>query len=70
MRWEAREPAERLTYTGKSRLVAVVIDPEHRILLDENHANNATRDGRSPLGSTVLERTLYAAEAGLWGLQP
>ncbi len=70
VRWEAREPAERLTYTGKSRLVAVVIDPEHRILLDENLANNAKRSRRSPLGSAVLERALYAAEAGLWGLQP
>ena len=70
IRWEAHEPAERLTYTGKSRLIAVVIDPEHRILLDENLANNAKRTGRSPLGTTVLERTLYAAEAALWGLQP
>ena len=70
LRWEAREPAERLTYTGKSRLIAVVIDPEHRILLDENLANNAKRSGRSPLVGPVLERALFAAEAGLWGLQP
>jgi hypothetical protein len=70
VRWEAREPAERLTYTGKSQLVAVVIDPEHRILLDENLANNAKRSGRSLLGGPVLERALYGAEAALWGLQP
>ena len=70
VRWEARETAERLIFTGKSRLIAVVIDPEHRILLDENLANNAKRSGRSPLGSVVLERALYAAEATLWGLQP
>ena len=69
VRWEAREPVERLPYTGKSRLVAVVIDPEHRVLLDENLANNAKRRGQS-LGGPVLERLLYAAEAGLWGLQP
>jgi hypothetical protein len=70
VRWEAREPAERLPYTGKSRLVAVVIDPEHRILLDENFSNNAKRDGKSTLGGAVLERALYSAEAVLWGLQP
>lgn len=70
VRWEAREPAERLPYTGKSRLVAVVIDPEHRVLLDENLANNARRTGRSPLANALLERTLYGAEAALWGLQP
>jgi hypothetical protein len=70
VRWEAREPAERLVYTGKSKLVAVVIDPEHRVLLDENLANNAKRTGRSWLGGPALERALYAAEAALWGLQP
>ncbi len=70
VRWEARAPAERLPYTGKSRLVAVVIDPEHRILLDENLGNNAKRDGKSTLGGAVLERALYGAEAALWGLQP
>ena len=69
VRWEAREPAERLTFTGKSRLVAVVIDPEHRVLLDENLANNAKRSGRS-LGGAALERAVYAGEAALWGLQP
>ncbi len=70
IRWEAREPAERLVYTGQSRLVAVVIDPEHRILLDENLANNAKRLGKTVLGGPVLERALYGAEAALWGLQP
>ena len=70
VRWEAREPAERLVYTGKSKLVAVVIDPEHRVLLDENLANNAKRSSPSLLGAPVLERALYGAEAALWGLQP
>jgi len=70
IRWEAREPAERLPYTGKSRLVAVVIDPEHRVLLDENLANNAKHMEKSLLGGPVLERALYNAEAVLWGLQP
>ena len=70
IRWEAREPAERLVYTGQSKLVAVVIDPEHHILLDENLANNAKRTARSLLGGPVLERVLYGAEAALWGLQP
>jgi hypothetical protein len=69
VRWEAREPAERIPYTGKSRLVAVVIDPEHRVLLDENLANNAKRSGQA-LGGALLERAVYAGEAGLWGLQP
>ncbi len=70
VRWEAREPASRLPYTGQSQLVAVVIDPEHRVLLDENLANNAKRIGKTLLGGPVLERVLYGAEAALWGLQP
>jgi hypothetical protein len=70
IRWEAREPAERLVYTGQSKLVAVVIDPEHRVLLDENLANNAKQSGRLMLGGPALERVLYGAEAALWGLQP
>jgi hypothetical protein len=57
-------------YTGQAKLVAVVIDPEHHVLLDENLANNAKRTGGSPLGGPVLERVLYGAEAALWGLQP
>ncbi len=70
IRWEAREPAETLPYHGKSRLVAVVIDPEHRVLLDENLANNAQRLAPPRVAARVLERALFHAQAGLGAVLP
>lgn len=65
VRWDARERAVRLPYTGKSRLSAVVIDPEHRVLLDENLVNNRRRASPSLLGPRLLERSTFGVEVGL-----
>jgi Peptidase family M1 domain len=70
VRWEAQEAAARLPYTGSSPLVAAVIDPEHRVLLDENLLNNARRSGRSSVGGASLERAVLGAELGLEALLP
>jgi hypothetical protein len=70
VRWDARESAARLPYTGKSGLSAVVIDPEHKILLDENLTNNARRVERPLVFLRVLERALFGAEAALAVMLP
>jgi Peptidase family M1 domain len=70
VRWDAREPAARLPYAGASRLVAVVIDPERRVLLDEDLTNNAAREGRQVLAPRVLHGASLAAGVLLTLLGP
>jgi hypothetical protein len=65
VRWMARESLLAIPYGGPSPLAAVVIDPDHRILLDEDLSNNAARRGRSLVALRVLERAVFAAELGL-----
>ena len=69
VRWDAAEGAARLPFHGKSKLVGAVIDPEHRVLLDDDLANNA-RGPRSRLSGGLLDRLSFAAEALLGGLLP
>ncbi|WP_437680386.1 M1 family metallopeptidase [Sorangium sp. So ce131] len=69
-RWPAREGAASIPYTGASPLVAVVIDPEHRVLLDEDLTNNARRQDRGVLAPGVLARASLAAGAALTLLGP
>lgn len=54
---------------GPSRLVGVTVDPQKRVLIDENLTNNAA--AREAQGAPrVLERLLYAAELLLAGGLP
>jgi hypothetical protein len=70
VRWDARELAKRIPYRGKSRLVAAVIDPEHRVLLDDDLGNNARRVSPARLSGGLLDRIAFGAEAALWGILP
>lgn len=70
VRWPAREDVAALPYGGPSPLAAVVIDPEHRILLDEDLSNNASRRGGSLIAFRVLERAVFAAELALLAAVP
>ena len=65
VRWDAVSGAERIPYRGRSRLASAVIDPDHRVLLDETLANNARRRDRGVTAVRVLERALFAVEAAL-----
>jgi hypothetical protein len=38
--WEGVEPQELVVHTGRSPVIGVLVDPEHRIVLDEDLANN------------------------------
>ena len=70
VRWDAVESATRLPWNGKSRLVAAVIDPDHRVLLDDNLANNARRLEARSLSGAVVDKLSFAASAVLSGVLP
>jgi hypothetical protein len=65
VRWEARETAARIPYAGSSALVAVVIDPDHRVPIDDDLTNNARRTGRAIVAPRVLAVTSFAVGAAL-----
>jgi hypothetical protein len=68
--WEAKEPVETLPYRGKSHLVAVVIDPDHKVLLDDNLANNAQEHRSARAVDGAFERALFHVQAGLGAVLP
>lgn len=57
-RWSGHGETHALTYTSPSRLVGAMVDPEHRVRLDEDLLNNARRES-SPLIPRVWERAVY-----------
>ncbi|AKT39740.1 M1 family metallopeptidase [Chondromyces crocatus] len=70
VRWEATERAARIVYQGSSPLVAAVVDPERRVLLDEDLTNNARSLRPRWVAPRVLERATFAAGAALWTIGP
>jgi hypothetical protein len=70
-RWDGKGDWTRLLWHGPAALRGAVVDPEHRIVIDDRLSNNhaATRDGG---GSTEqsLERLTYWAELALEALTP
>jgi hypothetical protein len=70
VRWDAAEGAAWLPYHGQSRLVGAVIDPEHRVLLDDDLGNNALAEHPSRLSLALLDRISFAAQVALTGLLP
>ncbi|WP_437513343.1 M1 family metallopeptidase [Sorangium sp. So ce1099] len=69
-RWQARESVARIPYAGASPLAAVAIDPDHRVLLDEDLANNARRAHRDLLAPAVLSRASFGVGLALTLLGP
>ncbi len=62
--WDGKGSSTRLAYSGKSELVNVVVDPEHRVLLDDNLSNNARTVRPRRLSPRTLERTWWLGELG------
>ena len=58
-----------VSYEGPAKLVSVVIDPERRVLLDDDLSNNAASTEEQGVPRS-LERLLYAAELLLGGGLP
>ena len=69
VRWPAQESAARLPWHGKSKLARAVIDPEHRVLLDDDLGNNAKPRGSS-LSGALVDRLGFATAALLGGVMP
>jgi hypothetical protein len=70
--WDGTTDSLRIPYSGDSALVAAVIDPEQRVLLDENPENDfATAPGYAGGGAPrTLERATYWSELVLGAIAP
>ena len=70
--WDGTTDSIRIPYAGTSALRAAVIDPDERVLLDENSENDfATAPGRSGGGAPrTLERATYWSELVLGAIAP
>jgi hypothetical protein len=67
--WDGHGPLHVIAWRGNAPLANVVIDPEHKILLDDDLLNNAA--AARPLGAgRTLERAAYWAELALGLLAP
>lgn len=67
--WDGQSAWVRLDYAGSSPLVAAVVDPEQRVLLDDDLLNNAkSQVPQTP--SRVFERAVYVAELLLGVVAP
>jgi hypothetical protein len=59
VRWRGQSDWTRLEYTGPEALVAVVVDPDAKIELDERRDNNSKQIANNPSFAHVLESTAY-----------
>lgn len=68
-RWDGREQWTSVDYAGSSPLRAAIVDPDRRVLLDQNLFDNARRADRTrPI--RLLERLVYAGQLLLGALGP
>jgi hypothetical protein len=70
--WDGVGDATRIAYSGSSPLVSAVIDPDHKIVIDESLTNNhATAVGEKRAGAPrAFERLMYWAEILLEAFVP
>jgi hypothetical protein len=70
--WDSSSDSVRIPYAGTSALRAAVVDPESRVLLDQNPENDfATAAGHSGGGAPrTLERATYWSELLLGAVAP
>ena len=71
-RWEGDGESTRISVEHRVALRGVVIDPDHRVLIDQNLLNNhATAPGQSGGGAPrALERSLYWAQLLVQAVAP
>lgn len=63
-RWDGQGPFHVVEHRGPSPIARVVVDPDHRVMLDDNLLNNAVSSEPRYLYRT-LERSSYAASLAL-----
>ncbi|HEX6766427.1 MAG TPA: M1 family metallopeptidase, partial [Polyangiaceae bacterium] len=67
--WDGVGTHHVIEFGGDAPLAFATVDPEHRVLLDDDLMNNSAAAEAEPL-VRILERTLYVAELGLGWLAP
>jgi len=67
VRWDGDEVATVVRYRGDSELVAVIVDPERRVLLDQDLSNNAKRIAPRRVAGRLATRLMPALQL-LWGV--
>jgi hypothetical protein len=67
--WDGRGYTHNVDHVGPSKVLAVSVDPEERILLDDDLSNNELSTKRASAPRS-LERALYVAQSALGGLGP
>jgi hypothetical protein len=70
VRWEAKSDVERLPFEAPSALVGVVIDPAHKVLLDQDLTNNATQRSSGGTSARILEQMMFFHEVTLGLVAP
>lgn len=72
LHWDGKDSWARLPFHGTSPIAYAVVDPDHAILIDQDHMNDFARnDGASPPESKrVLERLTYAAQVVFSAVTP
>jgi len=65
--WDGRGPHHTLRYGGESPLVAVVIDPAQRVLIDADLSNNVKRRSPARFAPRLLSRAAMVVQL-LWGV--
>jgi hypothetical protein len=70
LRWDAAAPVAELPWQAPSDLAAVVIDPDHRVLLDDDLGNNARARAPSRVSLALLDRLTFAASALIAEMAP
>ena len=61
VRWDGHGTHHVVDWRGDAPLAFATVDPEHRVLIDDDLMNNAVAVEREPALRT-LERALYLAE--------
>ncbi|MBK8253714.1 MAG: hypothetical protein IPK82_13735 [Polyangiaceae bacterium] len=70
VRWDAQKAAALLPYEGETPLVAAVIDPQHRVHLDEDLTNNAVSSNGRTFPWRAFEGGSFVFGAFLRGIVP
>jgi hypothetical protein len=70
-RWDGEGDSKRLSWHGPVAVASAIVDPEDRVLVDYNLANNrASADGRGGGGARTLERATYWMQLALQAVSP
>jgi hypothetical protein len=70
VRWQGDGRATVIDYRGSAELVAVVVDPDHEVLIDDELGNNVMRRGAQGGAPRVRNLATFLAQLGLSIIAP